>query len=57
MRKADIAQTTSRDESDFEAALRSDFIKAGTRPTFLGRSRTHQCVSFLASRCGSGKPF
>jgi len=43
MDKADLAQVTSKDESDLEAAPQNDTTKAGTRPTFIGR--THQCVS------------
>jgi hypothetical protein len=43
MDKADLAQATSKDESDLEAAPQNDDTRAGTRLTFL--SRTHQCVS------------
>ena len=43
MDKADLAQTTSKDGSDLEAAPQNDATKAGTRTTFLGR--THGCVS------------
>jgi hypothetical protein len=43
MDKADLAQATSKDESDLEAAPQNENTEAGTRPTFLGQ--THQCVS------------
>ena len=43
MDKADLAQATSKDDSDLEAALQNDTTGVGTRPTFLGR--THMCVS------------
>jgi hypothetical protein len=45
MDKTDLAQVTSKDESNLEAAPQndSDTARVGTRPTFLGR--THQCVS------------
>jgi len=43
MDNVDLAQATSKDESDLEAAPQSDATRAGTRPTFLGR--THGCVS------------
>jgi hypothetical protein len=43
MDKADLAQATSKDESELEAAPQNDATGAGTRPTFLGR--THGCVS------------
>jgi hypothetical protein len=37
MDKADLAQATSKDESDLEAAPQSDATTAGTRATFLGQ--------------------
>jgi hypothetical protein len=43
MDKADLAQATSKDESDLEASPQNDTTEAGTRLTFLGR--THQCVT------------
>ena len=43
MDKADLARATSKDESNVETAPQNDATRAGTRPTFLGR--THQCVS------------
>ena len=43
MDKADLAQATSKDESDLEATAQNDATREGTRPTFLGR--THRCVS------------
>jgi hypothetical protein len=43
MDKADLAQPTSKDESDLEAVPQNDATGVGTRPTFLGR--THWCVS------------
>jgi hypothetical protein len=42
MDKADLAQATSKDESDLEEAPQNDATRAGTRPTFLGR-----CVSSI----------
>ena len=45
MDKADLARATSKEESNVETASQSDATRAGTRPTFLGR--THQCVSGL----------
>jgi hypothetical protein len=35
MDKADLAQATSKDESDLEAAPQNDATRAGTRSTFL----------------------
>ncbi|KAI0268425.1 ABC transporter [Russula aff. rugulosa BPL654] len=43
--KADLAQATSKDESSVEAAPQDDATRAGTRPTFLGR--THQFIKGL----------
>jgi hypothetical protein len=43
MDKANLAQATSKDEFNVETAPQIDATRAGTRPTFLGR--THQCVS------------
>jgi hypothetical protein len=43
MDEADLAQATSKDESDLEAVPQNDATGVGTRPTFLGR--TQQCVS------------
>jgi hypothetical protein len=45
MDKADLAQATSKDESDLEAAPQNDATRVGTRATFLGR--THGCVSSI----------
>jgi ABC-type multidrug transport system fused ATPase/permease subunit len=47
MDKTDLAQVTSKDESNLEAALQndSDTARVGTRPTFLGR--THQFIKGL----------
>jgi hypothetical protein len=45
MDKADLAQATSKDEPDLEAAPKNGATTAGTRPTFLGR--THGCVSSI----------
>ena len=45
MDKADLAQATSKDESDLEAVPQNDAARAETRPTFLGR--THGCVSAI----------
>jgi hypothetical protein len=42
MTKTDLAQVTSKDESNLEAAPQNDTTRVGTRPTFLGR--THRCV-------------
>jgi hypothetical protein len=45
MDKADLAQATSKDDYNLEAAPQNlnDTTRVGTRPTFLGR--THKCVS------------
>lgn len=43
MDEADLAQVTSKDESDLEAAPQNDATGVGTRPTFLGQ--TQQYVS------------
>jgi hypothetical protein len=43
MDKTDLARATSKDESNVKIAPQNDATRAGTRPTFLGR--THQCVS------------
>jgi hypothetical protein len=45
MDKADLAQATSKDESDLEAAPQNDATRAGTRATFLGQ--THGYVSSI----------
>ena len=42
MDMADIAQATSKDKSNFEAASQTDSTKTGSRPTFIGR--THRCA-------------
>ena len=38
MDKADLAQATSKDESDLEAAPQNDATGAGARTTFLGQA-------------------
>lgn len=43
MDEADLAQATSKDESDLEAAPQNDVTGVRTRPTFLGQ--TQKCVS------------
>ena len=43
MVKADLAQATSKDESDLEADPQNDATGAKIRPTFFGR--TNGCVT------------
>ncbi len=46
MDKADLAQPTSKDESDIEEPPQNGATRAGTRPTFLGR--IYGCVSGIS---------